>query len=120
MRREFWRHFDFWLFGAVVLLSVFGIVMIRSAIAGSQGLAGLDTRQAIYVGMGLIVILATALIDYHYWAALTRIMYIGAILIDCDFCGRDSTLWVCTLAGYGPGICAAIRTCENHHDPGAG
>jgi rod shape determining protein RodA len=55
--------------------------MIRSAIAGSQGLAGLDTRQAIYVGMGLIVILATALIDYHYWAALTRVMYVGAIIL---------------------------------------
>jgi rod shape determining protein RodA len=81
MKREFWRHFDFWLFGAVVVLSVFGIVMIRSAIAGSQGLAGLDTRQAIYVGMGMVVILATALIDYHYWAALTRVMYIGAIML---------------------------------------
>jgi rod shape determining protein RodA len=81
MKREFWRHFDFWLFGAVVVLSVFGIVMIRSAIAGSLGLAGLDTRQAIYVGMGMVVILATALIDYHYWAALTRVMYIGAIML---------------------------------------
>jgi rod shape determining protein RodA len=81
MKREFWRHFDFWLFGAVVVLSVFGIVMIRSAIAGSQGLAGLDTRQAIYVGMGLVIIVATALIDYHYWAALTRVMYVGAILL---------------------------------------
>jgi rod shape determining protein RodA len=80
MKREFWRHFDFWLFGAVVLLSVFGIVMIRSAIAGSPGLAGLDTRQAIYVGMGMVVIVATALIDYHYWASLTRVMYVGAIL----------------------------------------
>jgi rod shape determining protein RodA len=80
MRREFWRHFDFWLFGAVLVLSVFGIVMIRSAIAGSQGLAGLDTRQAIYVGMGMVVILATSLIDYHYWSSLTRVMYVGAIL----------------------------------------
>jgi rod shape determining protein RodA len=80
MRREFWRHFDFWLFGAVLVLSVFGIVMIRSAIAGSQGLAGLDTRQAIYVGMGMVVILVTALIDYHYWSSLTRVMYVGAIL----------------------------------------
>jgi rod shape determining protein RodA len=80
MKREFWRHFDFWLFGAVVILSVFGIVMIRSAIAGSPGLVGLDTRQAIYVGTGMVVILATALIDYHYWASLTRVMYIGAIV----------------------------------------
>jgi rod shape determining protein RodA len=79
MKREFWRHFDFWLFGAVVILSVFGIVMIRSAIAESPGLAGLDTRQAIYVGMGMVVILVTALIDYRYWAALTKVMYAGVI-----------------------------------------
>ena len=35
LRRETWRHFDFWLFGAVVILSIFGIAMINSAIAGN-------------------------------------------------------------------------------------
>lgn len=80
MRREFWRHFDFWMFGSVVILCVFGIMMIRSAIAGSEGLAGLDTRQAIYVGIGLVVILATSLIDYHLWSSLSRVMYIGMII----------------------------------------
>ena len=53
--------------------------MIRSAIAGNKVLAGLVTRQSIYVGLGLIIILATTLIDYHYWASLTRVMYIGTI-----------------------------------------
>jgi len=33
--KEVWRHFDYWLFGAVVVLSIFGIAMIRSAIAGT-------------------------------------------------------------------------------------
>lgn len=53
--------------------------MIRSAIAGNLVLADLVTRQAIYVGLGLIIILIVALIDYHYWATLTRVMYIGTI-----------------------------------------
>ncbi len=54
--------------------------MIRSAIAGNEVLAELVTRQSIYVALGLVIILVTALIDYHYWASLTRMMYIGTIV----------------------------------------
>ena len=79
MRREFWRQFDYWLFGSVVILCIFGIAMIRSAIAGNQVLAELVTRQSIYVVLGLVVILVTAVIDYHYWASVSRVMYIGTI-----------------------------------------
>ncbi len=78
--REFWRNFDYWLFGSVLILCVFGIVMIRSAIAGNEVLAELVTRQSIYVALGLVIILVTAMIDYHYWASLTRLMYIGTIV----------------------------------------
>jgi rod shape determining protein RodA len=78
-RRDIWRHFDYWLFGTVIILCVFGIAMIRSAIAGSEGLAGLDQRQVLYVGMGLIVILGTAMIDYRIWASLAKLMYIFAV-----------------------------------------
>ena len=41
MKREIWKHFDFWLFGTVVILTIFGVVMIRSAIAGNENLADL-------------------------------------------------------------------------------
>jgi rod shape determining protein RodA len=76
LRKDFWRHFDFWLFGAVAFLSVFGIIMIQSAVAGNQELAGNAQRQTIYVGIGLVVILVVAVVDYHFWAPLTRLMYI--------------------------------------------
>jgi rod shape determining protein RodA len=81
MKREFWRYFDFWLFGAVLVLCIFGIVMIRSAVAGSLELVSLNlvARQSIYVGAGLVIILGMALIDYRYWASLTRVMYIGTV-----------------------------------------
>ncbi len=79
MQREFWRQFDYWLFGSVVILCIFGIAMIRSAIAGNQVLAELVTRQSIYVGLGLAVVLVTAIIDYHYWASISRVMYVGTI-----------------------------------------
>jgi len=75
MRREVWRHFDYWLFGTVLVLCIFGIAMVRSAIAGNEVLAGHVTRQAIYVALGVVIILGTAMIDYHYWATFVRPMY---------------------------------------------
>jgi rod shape determining protein RodA len=75
-KRELWRHFDFWLFGAVIFLSLFGIVMIRSAVAGNTELAGLANRQAIYVGIGLAVLIVAALLDYHYWKSFSKVFYI--------------------------------------------
>ena len=50
--RTTWRHFDFWLLGAVAILSIFSIAMIRSAIAGNITLAGYDQRQAIFANGG--------------------------------------------------------------------
>ncbi len=80
LRKDIWRHFDYWLFGAVVVLCIFGIAMIRSAIAGNAVLATSVNRQMIYVGLGLAVILVTAAIDYRTWASLARLMYIIAVL----------------------------------------
>lgn len=80
LRRETWKHFDFWLFGMVILLSIFGVAMIRSAIAGNEALSGLVLRQAIYIVIEFVIILILTLIDYHYWSALARVMYIAALL----------------------------------------
>lgn len=80
-RTELWRHFDFWLLGAVVILSVFGVVMIRSVIAGNIDLAGYDRRQAIFAAIGLAVILITTLIDYHLWSTLAQPMYIVVVAL---------------------------------------
>jgi rod shape determining protein RodA len=62
------------------MLCIFGIAMIRSAIAGNEVLAGLVQRQMIYVAVGLVVIFGASLIDYHYWASLTRTLYIAAVI----------------------------------------
>ncbi len=79
--RDKWRNFDFWLFGSVIILSIFGIAMIRSAIAGNEELAGLVQRQIIYISIGLVVIIITAMVDYHYWSSITRLMYIGTFVL---------------------------------------
>ncbi len=78
-----WRHFDFWLLGAVALLVIFGITMIRSAVAGNIELAQLDLvrRQLIFAIAGFIAILVTASIDYHLWSSISRSLYLGTAFL---------------------------------------
>ncbi|MBT3315880.1 MAG: rod shape-determining protein RodA [Anaerolineae bacterium] len=71
-----WRHFDFWLLGAVVLAIAFGVAMIDSAVAGNAELVDYPNRQAIFAAFGLVVIVLVAAIDYNYWLALYRPIYI--------------------------------------------
>jgi len=80
MKRELWRNFDFWLFGASVFLSIFGIMMIQSAIAGNEVLAVSVERQPIFLGLGIALMLLITAIDYHYWGSLARFMYIFALV----------------------------------------
>ncbi len=79
-KREIWRNFDFWLFGAVIFLTIFGIIMIRSAIAGNIELAGYVKRQAIFAAIGFGVMIIAALLDYHYWRSFSKLMYIVTLL----------------------------------------
>jgi rod shape determining protein RodA len=65
-----WRHFDFWLLGAIVLATAFGTTMIRSAVAGNEELIPLINRQIYFALAGLVVIFGVAAIDYRYWISL--------------------------------------------------
>jgi len=71
-----WRHFDFWLLGAIVLVSAFGVAMIRSAIAGNEVLLPLVVRQLYFALLGLVVIFVVAVMDYRYWISLYIPIYI--------------------------------------------
>jgi len=71
-----WRHFDFWLLGAIVLATAFGTTMIRSAIAENEVLEPLINRQIYFALAGLAVIFLVAVIDYRYWISLYIPMYI--------------------------------------------
>jgi rod shape determining protein RodA len=76
-----WRHFDIWLLAAVVVLTIAGVAMIRSAIAGNEELANHDQRQAIFAMVGLIVVIIFAAIDYRIWSALARPALIGIVVL---------------------------------------
>ncbi|MDD2694741.1 MAG: FtsW/RodA/SpoVE family cell cycle protein [Anaerolineales bacterium] len=83
MRRTNWRHFDFWLLGAVAVLTIVGVTMIRSAVAGNIELAELDLvrRQLIFAGVGFVVMIVIAAIDYRLWASLNRTLYYGMAVV---------------------------------------
>ena len=71
-----WRTFDFILLGAIVLASSFGTVMIRSAIAGNEVLQPLIMRQVYFALLGVVLIFLVASVDYRYWLALYRPIYL--------------------------------------------
>ena len=71
-----WRHFDFWLLGAIVIATAFGTTMIRSAIAGNEELLPLVNRQIYFALLGLVVIFVVGAIDYRYWTSLYIPIYI--------------------------------------------
>jgi rod shape determining protein RodA len=93
-----WRHFDVWLLAAVVVLTISGVAMIRSAIAGNENLAELVPRQTIYAVIGLAVVLLTASVDYRIWAAVSRPVYWGVVavlglILLAGFVGFGSARW---------------------------
>ena len=84
MRGGSWRHFDFWLFGVVIILVIIGITMIRSALAGNFELTvttPLVNRQIIFALIGFVFLLATASIDYRLWASVSNTLYWGIIIV---------------------------------------
>jgi rod shape determining protein RodA len=88
MKSVNWRNFDFLLLGAVAVLTIFGITMIRSAVAGNIELLQLNLvgRQFIFAVAGFVVIIITSSIDYHFWASVSNTLYIGmAILLAVLF-----------------------------------
>jgi rod shape determining protein RodA len=95
-----WRHFDFWLLAAVAFLTIFGVTMIRSAIAGNIELVEANTvvKQIIFAGIGFVIMVITSMIDYRYWGALSTILYavtVGALVVLSFFGGAlfGSSRW---------------------------
>jgi rod shape determining protein RodA len=76
LRNISWRYFDFWLLGAVLLATAFGTTMIRSAVAGNEVLLPLVDRQIYFAVAGVALIFVIAAIDYRYWMALYRFIFV--------------------------------------------
>ncbi len=97
LKSSFWRHFDFWLLGAVILALVFGVAMIRSAVAGYQ--QDLVPRQIIFGGDRFPIIILVAIIDYRFWSGAMRADVCGhrdhfALLFVVGHARFGATRWI--------------------------
>lgn len=98
------------LFLAVVLLSLFGLVMVLSASAANalrfEGSSWFYFRQQlVWLGLGSFAMVVTMRVDYRFWRHLTRpIMLVALALLTLVLTPRfgisanGSTRWV----GWGP------------------
>ena len=73
--RNVWQKFDFWLFGAALILSIVGIALIRSSIAGNIELVDHPQRQTTFLLISLGVLFVVTAVDYRYWITLIQPMY---------------------------------------------
>jgi rod shape determining protein RodA len=64
MIRARFRDFDWVLLGFVLLLSVVSVLEIRSATAMTK-FHGFQQKQMLFLGIGIVVMFAMSLIDYH-------------------------------------------------------
>src|SRR6201996_9510263 len=64
MIRARFRDFDWVLLGFVLVLSVISVLEIRSATAMTK-FHGFQVKQMLFLGVGVIVMFAISLVDYH-------------------------------------------------------
>ena len=103
------RKSAYLLFVAVLGLLVIGIVMLFSTSAFARDSHGdalfFLKRQSLWLGVGLTVCIATALVDYHFWQRLWW-LWLAIALITLVFCFvphigmriNGSRRWI----GFGP------------------
>lgn len=79
INRSTWRHFDIWLTAAVLLLTAFGILMIRSAVTGAPALEPLPMAQVQWAIIGFIIMLIVSAIDYRYLTSAHWYIYAALV-----------------------------------------
>jgi rod shape determining protein RodA len=79
------RHLDPTLILATLMLAAYGAVMVYSATASKQEAAGLDPstflkRQILFIGIGIALLIGTAVFDYRHFGTFSPVIYGAAIL----------------------------------------
>ena len=83
--RHLSARFDPILLGTSLILALTGVVMIYSATKGKLALAGEDPRyflkrQALYIVLGVVVMVVLAVFDYRRLEQLSTVLYIGIVV----------------------------------------
>jgi rod shape determining protein RodA len=94
-----WRYFDIWLTAAVLLLTAYGILMIRSAVTGAPAFEPLPGQQIQWAIIGVVIMFGVAAVDYRYLTSSHWYIY-GAILLLLVFVavagqlGNEARRWI--------------------------
>ncbi|MGH2536178.1 MAG: FtsW/RodA/SpoVE family cell cycle protein [Candidatus Promineifilaceae bacterium] len=94
-----WRHFDLWLMAAVLLLTAYGILAIRSAVTGAPAFEDYPQRQLAWAAGGIGIMLLLAAVDYRILTSAHWYVYavLVASLIFVALAGainNDSRRWI--------------------------
>src|SRR5512134_768705 len=76
MDRRIWRQFDLVLVGLAALLILYGVIMIYSANQNQEDLRDLWQTQLTRAGIGLVLLVLVAAIDYRYYSSLDKFLYV--------------------------------------------
>lgn len=78
-----WRQFDFVLFGLTVALTVFGVLMIRSATLGAidPDLINRVPDQIRFAILGILLMFALAALDYRLLGGINHWLYILMLVL---------------------------------------
>jgi rod shape determining protein RodA len=80
------RDFDWMLLGLVLLLSLVGVLEIRSATAMTK-FHGFQQKQIVFLAVGIVAMFAMSLVDYHrlldiaYWAYGVGLLSLVAVRV---------------------------------------
>ncbi len=73
--RRFIKNLDWTLLSLTLAIIIAGLPVMYSASFGKEGGSGLFTNHLVRLALGLLAILATFLVDYHYIARYSPLVY---------------------------------------------
>jgi rod shape determining protein RodA len=81
-----WRHVDVFLVTLTFVLAGLGLLLVFSATQHKQDITGITAagylkRQALWVALGVVAMVVTAVIDYRVLRDLAPVLYVGAVLV---------------------------------------
>ena len=100
IERSVWRNFDWVLLLAVLALCAIGVAMVYSATYNTVDLGDYWSRQVVFLVIGLVVLLAAAVVDYRHLEMLAPpafAIFLGllvAVAVFGETQGSGSQRWI--------------------------